>query len=91
MMGMNRICEDCGCDISDRYHNAILCKQCSEARERVRKKKWARRNTPKISKLGNPFQDNIILDFIQKRRLGKKTKKYKALPDSEFNKQNEAE
>jgi len=92
MMVTNRKCRDCGCDISNRGNRAIRCKVCQEKYRCRYKKKWDKiRHRNRYKKcLGNPEQDNSILDFIRKKRRGLKTKKYKALPDDAFYTSNEA-
>lgn len=95
MMVTNRRCIDCGYNISNRGNRAIRCKSCQKKyRKRYKSKAWEKnkdRYKDRVkSRLGNPEQDDFILNFIRKKRLGLKTKKYKALPDYVFYTCNEA-
>ena len=64
-------------------------KECYKIHRYLYKRKWDSKNRPvkhgfNYNKLGNPMQDEEILDFIRRKKLNVKTKKYNALPDSAF-------
>lgn len=62
-----------------------------KAQKKYWKKNKDRYKYRNIIRLGNPAQDKKILKFIRNKRKKNKTKKYRALPNDAFFKQNEAE
>jgi len=92
MTEMSRKCIDCRTDISHRGNRSYRCCQCQRMFRLNYKKRWnINKGDSKLTKLGNPIQDNHVLEFFRKKRAGIKTKSYKSLPDSAFYKSNEAD
>lgn len=87
-------CIVCNADISDRGNRAIRCKRCQYRKECMDRRSWWKKNKQRyknrwLTRLGNPQQDNEILQFLRKKREGKKVLVYKPLPDSAFKHNNE--
>ena len=91
-----RTCKTCGIDISDRGNRSFRCGYCQAEKTRERDRiRWAKRKYKYanrwMTRLGNPQQDDEVLEFLRNKREGKTIPKHSALKDSAFKYKNEAE
>jgi len=92
---MNKCCITCNIDISNLHRNCKRCEDCQKkwrGRDRhsegYQKEYWSlnkdKHKNRWLGYLGNPEQDDVILEFIKNKREGKPVKEYLALDDSKF-------
>ena len=90
-----RKCRSCGDNISDRGNRAVRCKSCQTGKVLADKRVWWNNNKDRyknrrITRLGNPQQDDDIIKFLRDKKYGRNVPAYKGLPDSAFKYSNES-